>query len=409
MAHISIEKNGSSIIQFRHPNGKRHTLRLGKVAKRLAEGVLFRVNEILAAIKTSQAISADTAAWLGGLTPSLHDRFARVGLATPRADAAAKEVTLDAFVCEYIEGRAKLRPNTIRNLQQSRRIVAKHFGKDRKIAGIGLGDADAYREALIASYSPVTVAREVKRARQFFKAAVRRGLIASNPFADVKGGSQVNSAKNFFVTRETAAAVLDACPDNEWRLIFSLSRFGGLRCPSETLQLRWQDINWDRDRILIRGGKTKQRIIPLFDEIRPFLERAFEEAGEGAVYVIARYRSDNTNLRTQLLRILDNASITVWPRPFHNLRASRETELANEFPIHVVCEWIGNSEEVARKHYLQVTEAHFQKATSNPTSHVRADGGKRRQTEKETAVSPAIAKNTAVLVPPRGVEPRFSG
>jgi hypothetical protein len=27
---------------------------------------------------------------------------------------------------------------------------------------------------------------------------------------------------------------------------------------------------------------------------------------------------------------------------------------------------------------------------------VRADGGKRQQAEKETAVSPAIAKNTAV-------------
>jgi hypothetical protein len=56
----------------------------------------------------------------------------------------------------------------------------------------------------------------------------------------------------------------------------------------------------------------------LFDEIRRFLERAFEEAEDGAVYVIARYRSDNTNLRTQLLRILDNASVTAWPRPFHN-------------------------------------------------------------------------------------------
>jgi hypothetical protein len=43
-----------------------------------------------------------------------------------------------------------------------------------------------------------------------------------------------------------------------------------------------------------------------------------------------------------------------------------------------------------------VTEAHFQKTTLNPTSHVRADGGKRQQAEKETAVSPAIAKNTAV-------------
>jgi hypothetical protein len=31
---------------------------------------------------------------------------------------------------------------------------------------------------------------------------------------------------------------------------------------------------------------------------------------------------------------------------------SRETELANEFPIHVVGEWIGHSVDVARKHYL---------------------------------------------------------
>ena len=93
---------------------------------------------------------------------------------------------------------------------------------------------------------------------------------------------------------------------------------------------------------------------------------------------------------------------------FSAARASRETELANEFPIHVVCEWIGNSMDVARRHYLQVTEEHFQKATSNQTSHMHADGSKRQQTEKETAVSPAFADYTAVQVPPRGVEPRFS-
>jgi len=126
--------------------------------------------------------------------------------------------------------------------------------------------------------------------------------------------------------------------------------------------------------------------------------------------VIQRYRSKNANLRTQLLRILSKASVPSWPRLFHNLRASRETELANAFPIHVVCEWIGNSEEVARKHYLQVTEEHFQKATSNPTSHMHADGSKRQQTEKETAAPPAFADCTAVHIPPRGVEqPADSG
>jgi hypothetical protein len=64
--------------------------------------------------------------------------------------------------------------------------------------------------------------------------------------------------------------------------------------------------------------------------------------------------------------------------------------------IHVVCEWIGNSPDVARRHYLQVTEEHFKKATSNPTSHMHADGSTRRQTENETAVSPAFANDTAV-------------
>jgi len=42
----------------------------------------------------------------------------------------------------------------------------------------------------------------------------------------------------------------------------------------------------------------------------------------------------------------------------------------------VVCAWIGNSQAVARKHYLQVTEEHFERAyepaTKTPTP-VHAD------------------------------------
>lgn len=407
MAQLSIHENGRASIQFRHPNGKRHTLRLGKVSKRLAEGVLFRVKEILSALRTGQAVAADTAAWLGTATADLHDRLVRVDLTTEREAAAAPEskLDLDSFLEMYITGRSKLRPNTLRNLRQSKRILTAHFGAGRAIDSVTAGDADDFREALVAAYSAVTVAREVKRARQFFKAAVRRGLIATNPFADVKGGSQANSTRNFFVDRAIADAVLEACPDNEWRLIFTLSRYGGLRCPSETLALQWSDIDWQHGRIVIREGKTKQRVIPLFDELRPHLEQAFEEAADGATFVIARYRSSDTNLRTGLIRILDRAAIPVWPRPFHNLRSSRETELANEFPIHVVCEWIGNTPEVARRHYLQVTEEHFKKATSNPTSHTRADGGRPRHAKRKTAVSPAFAKDTAVQIPPRGVEP----
>jgi hypothetical protein len=94
-----------------------------------------------------------------------------------------------------------------------------------------------------------------------------------------------------------------------------------------------------------------------------------------AVYVIRQYRGSNCNLRTQRLRIISRAGASAWPGLFQNLRASRETELVREHPIDVVCSRLGKSADVARRHYLQVTDADFEKATSNPTSPMHADNG----------------------------------
>lgn len=44
------------------------------------------------------------------------------------------------------------------------------------------------------------------------------------------------------------------------------------------------------------------------------------------------------------------------------MRASRETELVETFPSHVVAAWLGHSVAIAEKHYLQVTEDHFVRA-----------------------------------------------
>src|SRR5689334_5016463 len=53
---------------------------------------------------------------------------------------------------------------------------------------------------------------------------------------------------------------------------------------------------------------------------------------------------------------------------FQNLHSTREPELAEKFPIHVVCDWIGNSEAIARRHYLQTTDAHFEAAINADSS-----------------------------------------
>ena len=76
--------------------------------------------------------------------------------------------------------------------------------------------------------------------------------------------------------------------------------------------------------------------VPTFPEFRPYLMDVFEQAEAGTTYVITRYRDKNANLRTQLKRIIRKAGLMTWPRLFHNLRSTRQTELTERFPTHVV-------------------------------------------------------------------------
>lgn len=93
-------------------------------------------------------------------------------------------------------------------------------------------------------------------------------------------------------------------------------------------------------------------------------------------------------MRTQLNRIIGRAGLTVWPKLFQNLHSTRQTELAEEFPSHVVCQWIGNSQNVAAKHYLQVTDDHYSKATQKATQHASKQLGTAPHSENQNEEKP---------------------
>ena len=63
-----------------------------------------------------------------------------------------------------------------------------------------------------------------------------------------------------------------------------------------------------------------------------------------------------------MIRILNRAGLAPWPKLFTSLRSTRLTELSEQYPVHVVTTWLGNSPPVAAKHYLQATEAYFERA-----------------------------------------------
>lgn len=419
MASISSDRNGNRTIQFIAKDKKRRSIRFGKMSMKDAERVKVRVEALAVAAMTGFPVDAETARWVAERDAAMLDKLAGVGLIQPREPA--KQITLGEFLDGYLERRSDVKAGTQTFYGHTKRNLLDVFGADRPLSSITAGDADDFRRHLLKdqewrddngkrhkrrALSAATVARRCSLARTFFRDAVRRKLIESNPFDDVaKKGVKANPERQQFVDHATIAKVIDACPNAEWRLLVTLSRFGGLRIPSEALTLRWSDIDWPADRMTVHSPKTEHhagkasRVVPIFPELRPYLEDVLELSPDSEFVLPSLQREAaqqgdwrSVNLRTRFEKIIKKAGLTSWPRLWHNLRASRQTELEEHHPSHVVCAWLGNSESVARKHYLQVRESDFQKALQNPVQLAAAP----------TRTAPHTApQNTKTLEKPR--------
>ena len=391
MASISRDKNGTKRILFVDANKKRHTIRLGKVSVKTAESFKFRIESLIASHRTGSAIEAQTADWVSTLPDEIHERLERAGLVAPRE--RCEQHTLGDLLKSCFESMS-VKESTRTRYKQSRRLLFERFGEGRPLDDIAPRDADAYRSWLeTKDYAPAKVAKEIVIARMFMKKAVRWNMIPSNPFDGVIAGAQTNRDRLFFLEPEKAQRLIDAAPNADWRCIIALARFGGLRCPSEVLLVRWEDVDWANLRMRVRSPKTErhsgksERIIPLFPELREVLIDAFELADSGAEFVVSGYRDSTANLRTRLLRIIERAGLEPWPRLFNAMRASRATELAAEYPAAVCTAWMGHTQAVAETHYHMVRDEDFDRATGKGGAESGALGAHNAAQQRSAATS----------------------
>lgn len=390
MAGIGKRSNGCYFVRFVDEAGQRRTVAIGTKSEKLAQAARIKIEAIIATRRLAQPIDPETALWVSNLSSKMRERLENIGLLSSAPENKPKIVTLGEMLDAYFDRRTDVKPGTTTNWSHTRRNLLEHFGRDKRLTDLTVADAKDFERFLKTSaregryveaevsdgLSDNTTRKRISNAKQFFNDAVERRIIDHNPFAGLKSSTRGNRSRFYFVTPDEAAKVIDACPDAEWRLIFALSRFGGFRCPSEHLQLRWSDVDWVKKRITVHSPKTEHhpdgesREIPIFPELRPYLEECFEPGEE---FVITRYRRANSNLRTQFKKIIRRAGLEPWPKLFQNLRSTRHTELEESFPSHVVCQWIGNSKAVAAEHYLQVTNEHFAKAVANDGAlHLRS-------------------------------------
>ncbi len=386
MASVTRDGDKGFRIRFYDGNGDRKQIRLAGINQDTAEQIGRHVDILNVAKMSGEPMrERPTALWLQKISQNIHEKLAAVGLVEPRESS-----TLGMFLKGYLLRRSDVKPATLRKWQSAVNHLIEHFGDGCDLRSINAGHADEFRSFLYKEdQAENTVRRYCGLAKQFFRAAMRRKLIDENPFTDQVAAVTGNAAKFHFVSREDTAKLLKACPDLQWRLIVALTRFGGLRCPSEVLALKWEDIDWQGKRFTVTSSKTEHheggasRVVPLFPELAEILNEGYElefqrlndgspeAAGVVSGSVITRYRDSTQNLRTTFLKILKRAGLKPWPKLFQNIRSTRETELAEQFPLQAVTAWMGNSRLVAARHYLQLRDEHFDKAsamTTHPTT-----------------------------------------
>lgn len=396
-------RDGRWVIQYAEPGGARKTIYLGRMDRKSARVICAHVESLFTARFSGGVLPDATAAWLGTIGDTFHERLSRFGLVPPRK---AKEATgLAAVLDGYIARRTDLKERTLSNLQQTRRVLVEFFGADRNIGTINRAEARDWQRKMAGRFAAATACMHVKKARQFFADAVDRALVNENPFSKLKLGSQVNASRNRYVPAADIERVIAACPDAEWRLVFALARYGGLRMPSEMQRLRWQDVDWDAGLMHVHSPKTEHheggdaRFMPILPALFPHLRERFERAEPEEEYMLPKLRGEN--LRTTAKAIIGRAGLNQWPRLFQNLRASCETDLTAEFPLHVVCTWIGNSQLIAARHYLQVTGAHVAKATGRGTQTALSTGADQRFSQPPDPKSASAGQIPAIEYPIR--------
>ena len=193
-------------------------------------------------------------------------------------------------------------------------------------------------------------------AKTMVNKAVPRKLIEENPFASL-GSGPTPSRYSRYVTPEDSDRMIDAWPDTEWKLLFGLARYAGLRIPSESQLLTWSDVDFERARLKVRSPKTEhhagheQRIIPITPKLMTLLQDRFAEMEEGERYLVT-IRGKGSVIR-KFQTIWQRAGVEPWKRLWQTLRQSCEKQWAMEgIPQFAVSLWIGHSMTVSGRHYV---------------------------------------------------------
>jgi integrase len=399
MASVCDEPNGRKRIEF-GPVGARKRIRIGRVTEKQAVAFKVRVEKLEATGATGHP-DDETAAWVAKLDDKMHARLAAVGLVQER-----QSLHLGPWLDKYLLAREpELKPESRRKLRQTTSKLLAYFDPKTALRAITPDQAADWRQYLVGlGLSDAAVKTHSGNAKTIFAEAVRRKLVTESVFENLRSGSTA-STETRYITPIEADRIIDALPDAEWKLLFGLARYAGLRVPSESRLLTWADVDWERGRLNVRSPKTEhhagheRRAVPITPKLMKLVQDRFDAAEPGEQRLVTMRGSGY--VRRTLEAAIKRAGVEPWDKLFQACRSSCEQEWAMTFPQYAVSKWIGHSITVSGKHYANsVPDELFVKAAdigSDQAAHNPAQQAAELGCDDLKTKNPAFAGSRVTL------------
>ena len=287
-------------------------------------------------------------------------------------------ITLRDLLATYLRDYAKVNKSSFDRDE----IVIKHlngFMGDKLASEISPRDLERYkasRRATLHANRPITgatVNRELAILKTAFNKGVEWSLVNSNPVERIKFFSESDRARTRYLSADEKAKLL-AAVSPELRRFIIIALKTGMR-HSEILGLRWTEIDFRANQILIRKSKSgRMRFIPL----HPDVVEVFDSLPKHVEYVFSNSRGERYNrscwVRTQFKRVVNQIGIRDFH--IHDLRHTFASELVMKgADLKTVSELLGHSSTRMTERYSHLSPHHKSLAVNLLAAEAKPVGG----------------------------------
>jgi site-specific recombinase XerD len=184
--------------------------------------------------------------------------------------------TIDEYIKHY-----SLEHLDTTNVTRSLRRWSKYVGQLR-FNEVAESILERYKhDRLDVGIKPTTINKELSALCGMLKWGKKKGFCVVVPEFDRFGAKKTKSPLPDVPTRAEVLALINAMIWPRCGL-FACLYFGGLRA-GEARGLRREDIHLDRRLMIVTGKGNKQRVVPIVNELAPWLEKRIKEVSPGCL------------------------------------------------------------------------------------------------------------------------------